>query len=143
MDDGRLLPFAAMYEIDRDSLCLTEIDPDSEVYIDALGGRGYDVVLQLHNGNVSRTIAFILEGGRYVWIGEQEVHRSGRKFVTPDGTLPELIAITYHEREYGFSHEPPGLIISYQGESEITSGLTCEQALTYIREWGTGASDTE
>lgn len=138
LDDEELLPFAAMYEIDRESLCLTEMDRDSKVEIerDYRRSYGYDVMLHIHNDSVHRTVAFVWEDNRYVWIGEQELHYSGRTLMTPDGEIPEYISVTYHEREYGAGSEITGLIIHYNGVDEsIPAILTCEQAAPYLKEW--------
>lgn len=138
LDDEELLPFAAMYEIDREQFCLTEIDRDSKVQIqrDPYKDGGSDVALHIYNDRVSRTVAFVWEDGQYVWIGEQETHYSGRTFMTPDGELLEKIVVTYHERPYGAGSEITGLMISYVGEGEsIPIRPTCDQVRPYIREW--------
>ena len=139
LDDKKLLPFAAMYKVDREQFCLTEIDQDSRVEIerDSRRSHGYDVMLHLSSNGVTRTIAFVLEDDQYVWIGEQEAHYSGRKYMTPDGELREYIAITYHERKYG-AGGMVGQRITYSGDDEsIPRELTCEQASPYIRAWVT------
>ena len=136
LDDEKLLPFAAMYEIDRESFCLTEIDRNSRVEIerDYGGSHGYNVMLHIYSDGVSRTVAFVWENGRYVWIGEQELHYSGRRFITVDGEVREHIAVSYYKRE--IDGGTIGLSISYSGGYEnLPSSLTCEQASPYIREW--------
>lgn len=136
LDDEALSPFVAMYQVDREQFCLTEIDPDSKVEIIRAdsASRGYDVALRMYGDGVSRSIAFVWENGQYVWIGEKETHYSGRKYKSFDGTAREEIIITYHKRRtYG---GPVGQIILYSGDDEsIPPFPTCDQALSYIREW--------
>lgn len=137
LDDEELLPFAAMYEVDREQFCLTEIDKDSRIEIerDYHRSRGYDVGLRMYDDGVSRAVAFVLEDDQYVWIGEQETHYSGRTVMTIDGEVPEHITVTYHEKEYG-APSVMGQIISYSGGYEnIPQWPTCEQASAIIREW--------
>lgn len=136
LDDERLQPFAAMYEIDREQCCLTEIDPDSIVHIERqnYGDNGYDVVLHIEGDRSYRTVSFVWEHGEYVWIGEQESHRSGRTYMTPDGELNERIVVTYYER--AIIGGPAGLSITYEGPYEnIPARPTCEDALRVIRDW--------
>jgi hypothetical protein len=132
LDDEALRPFAAMYEIDRTQYCLTEIDPDSIVHIETWDY--YDVVLHIEGYRTYRTVSFVQEQGEYVWIGEQESHRSGRTYMTPDGELSEQIVISYFEREVDLV--PVGLTITYAGAHEdISANPTCEEALQVIRDW--------
>lgn len=138
LSDERLLPFKAMLEIDRDAFCLTGIDADSKVNIDTeLQEDGSElVILEMAGEKVDRVVTFAREDGQYVWIGEHEVHKSGRTFVTPDGELSERIAITYHDREYGIDCKRVGLTILYIGEDpNIPTELTCEQARSLVVEW--------
>ena len=128
-----------MYEIDRTQYCLTEIDPDSIVHIENWACRdcGYDVMLHIESDRTYRTVAFAQVHGEYVWIGEQESHRSGRTYRTPDGELNEQIAVTYHERK--IDGQPVGLTIFYEGAHEdISANPTCEEALRVIRDWHAG-----
>lgn len=144
LDDDRLIPFAAMYAVDRELYCLTEIAEDSrvEIEIDSFRSRGYDVMLHIHSDNTYRTVAFVRENNEYVWIGEQEIHYSGYAFVTPDGEIQEHISVTYHDRDYGTITGTTEPVIVYTGENEdIPSVLTCEQAAFYIEEWSTQESN--
>lgn len=138
LDDGseRLEPFSAMYEVDREQYCLTPIDPDSIVSIERqiYGDYSYDVMLHIEGDRRYRTVAFVLEDGEYVWISEQEVHYSGRKYMTPDGEVNENIVMSYSERAR--PSLPEGLSITYSGPYEdIPARPTCEQALRVIRKW--------
>jgi hypothetical protein len=136
LDDETLLPFAAMYEIDRDQYCLTEIDPDSMVHIERrdYGDYSYDVILHIESDRTYRTVVFVQEQGEYVWIGEQESHYSGRTYMTPDGELDEHIVVTYDER--AITSQPTGLSIFYAGVyEEIPANPTCQEALQVIRDW--------
>jgi len=136
LDDERLEPFSAMYEIDREQYCLTEIDPDSIVSIErqTYGDHGYDVMLHIEGDRRYRTVAFVWEGDEYVWIGEQESHRSGRTYTTPDGELNERIVVSYYERER--PGMPAGLSITYEGPYEdVSARPTCKDALRVIRKW--------
>ena len=101
LDDPELSPYAAMLQVDREQVCLTEIDPDSEVeVVDAsYEGEEVDVVLHVRSDWVSRSVAFAWEDGEYVWIGEAETHYSGRTYVNFEGTEErEMIFVSYHER---------------------------------------------
>ena len=94
------------------------------------------VLLEMAGEKVDRVVTFAWEDGQYVWIGEQEKHKSGRTFVTPDGELSERIAITYHDREYGIDSKRVGLTILYIGEDpNIPTRLTCEQASSLLQAW--------
>lgn len=137
LNDEDLLPFEAMYEIDRASRCLDPIDQSADVRIerDPSGSRGYDVMLHLYGANVSRTVAFAWENGRYKWIGEQEIHPSGLNYSTVDGEAEERIVVNYHEREF-FGSGPPGQRIMYFGrDPNIPLSLTCGQARAHISKW--------
>jgi hypothetical protein len=144
LDDEALLPFAAMYQVDREQFCLTEIVEDSKIEIRRAdsANRGYDIALHVHNDRMYRSVFFVRENDQYVWIGEQEIHRTGRYYSSIDGILPEEIVITYYEREvYGGI---PGLIIAYHGDdASIPRMPTCDQALSYIREWSARRTETD
>jgi hypothetical protein len=135
-DDEILQPFAAMYEIDREQYCLTEIDPDSTVHVERRndGDYSYDVMLHIEGDTSYRTVAFVWEDGEYVWISEQETHYSGRTYMTPDGKYDEHIVVSYSKRaRVGM---PEGLLITYEGPYEdIPARPTCEEALRVIRDW--------
>jgi hypothetical protein len=136
LDDETLRPFAAMYEVDRNQYCLTEIDPDSIVHIERrnYGDYGSGVILHIEGDRTYRTVTFVQEQGEYVWIGEQELHYSGRTYMTPDGELNERIVVTYYERT--IDSQPAGLSIFYAGAHEtISANPTCEEALRVIRHW--------
>jgi len=125
-----------MYEVDREQYCLTEIAPGSIVHIERqiYEDYGYDIMLHIESDRIYRTVSFVWEGDEYVWIGEQESHRSGLTYTTPDGELNERIVVTYHERADIFG--PAGLSITYEGSYEnISARPTCEEALRVIREW--------
>jgi hypothetical protein len=129
-----------MYDIDREKFCLTDIGEDAEVEIerDNFATRGYHVMLHIYSGNVSRTVAFEKRGGEFIWLGEQEIHRSGRKFTTIDGEAYEKITVTYHKKRY---NDLEGLRIRYLGDfndvrfANGSVDLTCEDITPYIREW--------
>jgi hypothetical protein len=76
LDDEALKPYAAMFQVDREKACLTELDHNTAVKIwrSDRRSRGYDVLLLMEGKEVSRSIAFVLENGQYVWVGEQETH---------------------------------------------------------------------
>lgn len=136
LDDERLEPFSAMYEVDREQYCLTEIDPDSIVHVERqiYGDYSYDVMLHIEGDRSYRTVAFVWEDGEYVWISEQESHSSGRTYMTPDGELDEHIVVSYSEGAR--PSLPEGLSITYEGPYEdISTRPTCEEALRVIREW--------
>ena len=134
LGDEALRPFSAMYAVDRNALCLTEIARDAEVYVDTEGpGERYDVILRIIADGVSRSVFFVWEDQRYVWIGETEIHRSGRKYTFIDTTVPEQIIISYYARPtYGGA---VGLTISYYGDEDRPSDMTCDEAHSYIRKW--------
>jgi hypothetical protein len=127
-----------MFEVDRDAFCLTAIDPDSEVNIDI--ERQQDgsefAILEIIGDKASRSVTFAWEDGQYVWIGEQEKHKSGRTFMTPDDELSERISVTYHARAYGIDGKRIGLTILYIGEDRnIPTELTCEEASSILQSW--------
>jgi hypothetical protein len=136
LDDEILQPFAAMYEIDREQYCLTEIDPDSTVHVERRndGDYSYDVMLHIEGDRSYRTVAFVWEDGEYVWISEQESHRSGRTYMMPDGEYDEHIVVSYSKRaRVGM---PEGLLITYEGPYEdIPARPACEDALRVIKDW--------
>ncbi len=135
LDDEALLPFAMMYQVDRKQFCLTEIPQHARVKIKETSKyEGYDVILYIRDDKVSRSVFFAWENEQYVWIGERENHYSGREFMTPDGKMQERIKISYFERKVDDTIK--GAYISYIGrDGSIPSLPTCDQALTYIREW--------
>lgn len=135
--DEELVPFALMHQIDRSKLCLAEISSSSNVFVsksDSIN-RGYDIALNMSGPEVSKSVYFVWENDHYVWIGEQETHYSGRKYSNLDGTFQEHITITYFER--GTQGAPKGLRITYWGNDDIPSDMTCNTALSYIKEWDT------
>jgi hypothetical protein len=141
LDAPELLSFSDMYEVDREQFCLTEIDKNATVEVerDEYAIRGYHAMLYIYRGNVSRTVAFVEENNQYVWIGEQEIHRSGRKFMTVDGEVEEYISITYYKRKID-GYDGIGLDIVYNGDHQNVDlprpfDLTCEQVRPYIEEW--------
>lgn len=138
LNDPELLPFSDMYTVERTRFCLTPIDKNSIVHIEYDNGtNGYDVMLHLETSRVTRSVVFVREAGRYVWIGEEETHYSGRKFQTADGEDTEMMAITYAER--AFTGAQKGLEIFYNGDYQhvnfSSSSPTCEQAMPYILQW--------
>lgn len=142
LDDPELAPFSSMYEVDREQFCLTDIDEDAGVEIerDEYATSGYHIMLHMYSGNIVRHIAFVREANRYSWIGEQEIHNSGRKFETIDGEDEEHISITYHKRKYN-SYDSIGLDIHYSGDYKYVDfsrpfDLTCKDVKPYIEEWG-------
>ncbi|MFC1976514.1 hypothetical protein ACFLXQ_08960 [Chloroflexota bacterium] len=141
LNDPVLSPFSAMYEVNREQFCLTDIDKNAraEIETDNYATSGYHVMLHIYSNNVSRTVAFVREGSRYIWIGEQEIHYSGHKFMTPDGEIKEHITITYQKQQ--LDDNVLGLKITYVGDYQNVEfpfsafDLTCEQVLPYIKEW--------
>ena len=97
LSDPELAPFMTMYDVNREELCLTEIDENAEVEIerDDYTTNGYHIMLHMHSGNVIRTVAFEKVGEKYIWLGEQEIHRSGRNFMTVDGETDEKLDEPY------------------------------------------------
>lgn len=139
LNDPELIPFADMYNVDRERFCLTPIDEDAAISIEYDSGTtGYDVMLHVEGKKVTRSVAFLSKDKEYVWIGEQEVHYSGREFQTVDGDVNEMIVISYKERPY--QDNPKGLSISYWGDYQYVnfsnSSPTCEQVKPYISQWG-------
>lgn len=151
LDDEKFLPYASMYQVDRERYCLTEIDPDSEVAIFRAPpeSEGYDVRLALRADHTVRVITFVWESGKYIWIGEGETHYSGQTYMDWDGgPAREALRIIYNEREFGSSGDysgPVGLNIEYLGnrwcEKEDDPAIcqwvfpTCDEALSLIQEW--------
>ena len=143
LDDPELAPFSAMYEVEREQFCLSPIDKNAVVEIerDDYATRGYHVTLHMYSSNVVRAIAFAKQGKNYIWLGEQEIHRSGRKYMIMDYEEDyEHITITYNTKGYsGGGYE--GLDIHYDGDYENVelSGdsfeLSCEEVKPYIEEW--------
>lgn len=140
LNDPELIPFSTIYSIEREKYCLTEINPDSIVEIEQniYATSGYHTTLHIYYRNVSRTISFIREKDEYIWVSEQEIHRSGRTFETSDGKSRESISITYNKnRDNGTSNSS----IIYNGDKEkgIFSGLrfdlTCDEVRPYIEAW--------
>ena len=141
LDDEELKPFIAMFEVDRQQYCLAEINKDSAVEFRKTDGEGgYDAELLIRNGGKSRSVFFARENDRYVWIGELEIHESGRWFDTVDGRQPEEIVIAYYSRSIQGGIK--GLNILYFGDNErIQSPLTCGEALSIIRGWETETTE--
>lgn len=133
--DEALQPYAAMYEIDRSAHCLSEIARDAEVYVSTADSpsSGYDMMLQVSTDSVSRSVFFVWEDQQYVWIGEQEIHYSGREYTSLDGTLPEQIIISSFERP--IRGGLVGLRISYYGDEDRSWDMTCKEARSYITRW--------
>lgn len=145
LDEPELKPFATMHEVNREEYCLTEIDPDAVVEIerDIYASSGYHVMLHIYSPGVARTVAFIEENNQYVWIGEQEVHRSGNTYLTADGESDEEIVVTYHKKKFS---DMIGFYIDYLGDYEtglfsVFEELTCEQVKPYIKAWDEKAKD--
>lgn len=115
-----LKPFADMYRVDRESYGLYPIDKTADIRLERqtrAGAKmcGYDAMLHF-GGPVSRDISFVLENGRYRWIGEQEIHYSGRTYETADGQSRESLCIDYSSRQtHGM---PTGLRIDYDGDDK-------------------------
>jgi hypothetical protein len=129
LSDEKLLPYAAMYQVDREQYCLTEIDAASDVAVFRASSEsaGYDVQLALHTNQTIRVITFVYEDGRYIWIRESETHYSGQTYMDWDGgPVQEELRITYTEREFGQSGThysgPVGLNISYHGNRWCEEG---------------------
>lgn len=143
LDDKELRPYAAMYQVDREQYCLSELDPLSEV---AIHNASYeygsyeeedpDVVIHLRRNNMTKSIAFAREDGGYVWIGEAETHYSGRTFYGVDGQEEEKIFIGYNLRQFG-TWGSAGLTIHYFSEENegFPDSLTCDEALLMIESW--------
>ncbi|MFQ6102530.1 MAG: hypothetical protein ACE5OS_15060 [Anaerolineae bacterium] len=142
LDDKVLAPYGAMYQVDREQCCLTEIDPDSRVVIEygSLTSEGFSIKLHMISDNqmTFRTVTFAREHDEYVWIGEAETHYSGLVYVDPDeGHLKEHLSILCNEREFDNSG-PLGLDIMYWGpDDSIWLSPTCEEALSLIETWKT------
>ena len=136
LNDEALLKYSAMYQVDREEFCLTDIDRElkAEIREADTSSRGYDVALQMHGNGISRAVFFIRDNDDYAWIGEQEIHRSGKKYRSLDGELPEQIVITYRKKRTEAG--PKGLMILYFGDDEkIPSAPTCSQAISVIEAW--------
>jgi hypothetical protein len=69
LNDAQLSPYATMLQVDREQVCLTEIDSDSEVEVVNVSyeGEEADVVLYLRSDRATRSVAFAWEDGEYVW----------------------------------------------------------------------------
>lgn len=148
LDEPELQPFSAMYEVDREQYCLTEIDPNAVVEIqrDEFSSWGSQVWLSIYSSNTSRTVAFEKKGNQYIWLGEQEIHYSGHQYRSIDGTANEKISVTYNTREI-CNGCPAGLRVRYTGDKhsvdfEKILDLTCEDVKPYIEEWDRKAKAT-
>lgn len=134
---SELAPFSDMYHVDRAKYGLAPIRETSDIRLERHSGkdaeqRGYDAMLHMSGRNISRTVDFELVNGKYRWIGEQEIHYSGRTFKTPDGgEVNESIAITYSTRER--SGTPKGLWISYDGDNQVLRSRPLDLTLDDVR----------
>lgn len=133
--------FAGMYEVDREEYGLTPIDGSARVLLERRSGSdahrcGYDAMLHMYSPHVSRTVTFALRDGEYVWIGEQEIHYSGRTYRTVDGDVEESIVITYSKDERPGTQK--GLRVDYSGDNEALESkfdLTLEDVRPVLRKW--------
>ena len=135
-DDERLQPLLrAIEKVDRAALGFTPLQADAELRLEGRG-RNYDAMLHVY-GRTSRTIAFRNVGGKFEWIGEQEVHSGPGRFESPDGRLREHIAITYDTVE--LSGAPLNQIhVDYWGEDPRLAGrvdLVLADVQPVLREW--------
>jgi hypothetical protein len=143
LENEALLPFSAMYEIDREQFCLTEIDSDSQVNIlwnHWIGNQTSVVVLEIYNHRVSRSVFFLEEGEQYVWVGEHQWHYSGETLDTPDGEIRAHIIVSYINERIASDAQgvPAGLRIDHFGVPGLPlMNPTCEQVWPLIREWET------
>lgn len=138
---SELAPFSDMYHVDRAKYGLAPIRETSDIRLERHIGRdatdrGYDAMLHMSGRNISRTVDFALVDGRYKWIGEQEIHYSGRTFKTMDGESCESISITYSTRKRSGTQK--GLWIFYWGEDKALRSrldLTLDDVRPIISRW--------
>lgn len=136
-----LAPFSDMYRADIQKYGFTPIGKTAHIKLVRSYGwgareEGCDATLFIDERNVSRTVDFALENGKYRWTGEQEIHRSGRTFSTDEGDMPEQISITYSERERRDTRK--GLHIAYDGKDRslcLKPSLTLKDVSPFVREW--------
>ncbi len=139
INDSRLQPlFAAMNEVNRDSLGFTKIDSMADIQIEeqTLIDKPYDIMLHIY-GRTSRTIAFEKTATGYRWLGEQEIHKGPRDYETPDGTFKESITITYNKKSIS-GHKLNTVTIGYLGPESAIYGqdkLTLKEAQNIIKKW--------
>jgi hypothetical protein len=135
INDDEIKQFPQIKESDRRHYCLTKIEQDLPINIlkSDNPNSGYDVRLHMYNSSTSRDVFYVWESGHYVWIGELEIHYSGREYTSLDGTLPEVISITYFIKDTNAGKK--GLSITYWGDENRPSEMSCDEAQSYIQKW--------
>jgi len=139
MDDPKLKPLIEAAESSkREEYGFSPLPTTGDVQIEEAAGRGkgYDLMLHLSRGNVSRTVDFAREPKGYCWIGEQEVHEGPREVDSVDGRYRESISMTFSERAR--SGTPEGLSILYFGPDTslvIRTDLTREEMRQLLEAW--------
>ncbi len=127
MENTELKPYLdAASRSSRLELGFTAMPPSGPVRVE-IGARGilrskthYDAMLHINQGNVSRTVAFLIRDGLPVWSGEKEAHYSPRKFKTVDGTVREHLVISYSTVQG--SGTPKGGYVDYWGPDSRLQG---------------------
>jgi hypothetical protein len=150
MGSSRLAPYRSMYAVPRAKYGFTPLPKNADVDIELPSSAnakvdGYDALLHIYPGAgktkvVERTISFKRVGGKYQWIGEQEMWTGPHQYTLPDGsTTNENISITY-ETQPG---EGAGLVntlqIMYDGDDARLSGkdnLTLKDVQPILKKWG-------
>jgi len=137
--DEKLKPFLkaiAQVKRLRDSLGFSPVSETAKITIEG-SSASYDAMLHVYQNISSRTIAFKKYGGKYVWIGEQEIFTGPRKYKTVDGTFNETITFNYETQNIsGYPINQLGVIYAgpdtaYTSPNSL-SGLVA-QAL--IKKW--------
>lgn len=145
INDPRMKPFTAMYQVDRDQYGMTPLPKHAIVSVerresDEAVKYGYDVMLHI-SGNAVHHVAFRFGADGYKWVGEQEECWGPRKYDSVDGRFNEALTISYfHKAQFHLE----GLSISYRGHDDdlrdldISRGFTVAKARQILRDWGCG-----
>jgi len=140
LEDASVTPYlAAAARSTRAELGFTELPVAGPVRVEVPRSKThYDVMLHIERGNVSRTVDFLLQDGRPVWSGEQEIHFSGRQFETVDGRVGENLVLSYST--VAGSGTPKGGYILYFGPDRELEQRSIQRELSVVdarRIWDT------
>ena len=139
MDDPKLKPMLeAAARSNRETYGFSPLPVTGDVHVEEAEVKedGYDVMLHLSRGHVSRTVDFVREGTGYRWIGEQEVHEGPRVVEGIDGNYREIISMTFSDRSR--SGVSQGLYINYHGPDSslrMRNRLTHEDLRRTLEAW--------
>ncbi|UCG62484.1 MAG: hypothetical protein JSV52_04145 [Candidatus Zixiibacteriota bacterium] len=139
LDDERVIPLLGAMDITvRDSLGFPDISDTASVYLEG-AGNGYDAMLHVDEGLISRTVAFRLIDSKFEWAGEQLMYWGPEDYETVDGKMKEHITMTYEAGPESISGYPIGrLHMDYTGNDPrlaSKSVLGPEDIEPVIREW--------